>query len=153
MFARARWRARSLEHCVVDRPDTGNRVGPSQDAFLSAVAHELDTSRHYRGYADLLDDLESMDILPEAIEAIRDESARAGLVDELLDISRLGALGVRDLTPREFDLGDWARQSGNRNRPSTSRQYQLASNCELLAFIHSADRDKMSRGNSNQPHF
>ena len=119
--------------------------------FLSAVAHELRTPLGIiEGYADLLDDLEeSMDILPEAIEAIRDESARVlGLVDELLDISRLGALGVRDLTPREFDLGDWARQVVSRLAQNT-RRANINLSLELASPSVFADRDKMSRALTN----
>ncbi|MGK0171364.1 MAG: signal transduction histidine kinase, partial [Gammaproteobacteria bacterium] len=115
--------------------------------FLSAAAHELRSPLTViSGYSDLLRNVgDDEKLMAEALDALRDESSKmTGLINELLAISRVGALGVRVLNLATIDVKIWMENWVARAMPPKER-HRISSLGPDDNVVLSADDEMLHR--------
>jgi signal transduction histidine kinase len=152
LIAQLQQKAQALEVEIDRRKDFDRQ----KDAFLSAAAHDLRTPlTSIHGLVQMLARRLSRVELPEAdqakdtLDAIQCGTKKmAGLIDELLDVSRLETLGTLALNRHEVDLVDVVRcvvlEQGLLSHKSPVR---LTSTVEHL--VGSWDRGRLERALTN----
>lgn len=119
--------------------------------FLSAAAHELrNPMASISGFADLLTSTpQDSEVFGEIVSTIQTQArSMSSLVDELLELTRMGALGARDLEIRRIDTEEWVRTTARQfRRPDDERV--PAVHCEEPVPSVSGDVEKLTRALTN----
>ena len=115
--------------------------------FLSAAAHELrNPMATISGFADLLDSTpQDSEVFTEIVQTA---DAMSTLVNELLDLTRMGTLGKRDLELDRLDVAEWLAKTARQfRRPQDDRTVTPEVVGELPRVT--ADKAKLTRALTN----
>jgi PAS domain S-box-containing protein len=119
--------------------------------FLSAAAHELrNPMASISGFADLLMSTpQDSDIFAEIVETIQTQAlSMSHLVDELLELTRMGALGARDLALQRIDIEEWVATTVRQfRRPNDDRQVAVTAAAPIPPAT--GDPEKLTRALTN----
>lgn len=128
-----------------------DEVDQMKTRFLSAAAHELrNPMATISGFADLLDSTpQDSEVFTEIVQTIRSQAdAMSTLVNELLDLTRMGTLGKRDLELDRLDVAEWLAKTARQfRRPQDDRTVTPEVVGELPRVT--ADKAKLTRALTN----
>lgn len=124
-----------------------DEVDQMKTRFLSAAAHELrNPMATISGFADLLDSTpQDSEVFTEIVQTA---DAMSTLVNELLDLTRMGTLGKRDLELDRLDVAEWLAKTARQfRRPQDDRTVTPEVVGELPRVT--ADKAKLTRALTN----
>ena len=102
------------------------------------------------GFADLLTSTpQQSEVFTEIVDTIQHQALSISrLVDELLELTRMGALGARDLELQRIDVAEWVRKTARQfRRPDDQRQATVSVDGAIPVIT--GDVEKLTRAVTN----